>query len=101
MVLSSPEKQRPRQAKRQKLKDSSASAYIGAGPLDGSGGDGSSSGAVVTSDGGKDVSVPGFVCMPVRHAWERARVNTAYFPTYRTRPHPPCAGAARAARGAI
>lgn len=49
----------PPQAKRQKLKDSSATAYIGAGPLDGGeGGAGSNGGggAVVISDGGKDVS---------------------------------------------
>lgn len=44
------------QSKRQKLKDSSASAYIGAGPLDGGEGSGGNGGAaIVTSDGGKDV----------------------------------------------
>jgi hypothetical protein len=49
-----------RQAKRQKLKDSSAAAYIGAAPPEGvegaGGGGGGGSSIVVTSDSGKDVS---------------------------------------------
>ena len=47
----------PLQAKRQKLKDSSATAYIGAEPLEGAeGASGGGSGSIITaSDGGSDV----------------------------------------------
>jgi hypothetical protein len=72
LLRCTPSPRLPFQAKRQKLKDSSASAYIGAGPLDGgeAGGGGNGVGAVVTSDGGKDVSrwprVPPAVVVRIR-----------------------------------
>lgn len=96
----------PPQSKRQKLKDSSASAYIGAGPLDGGEGSvgGSGSGAVVTSDGGKDVSsalrmLPahggGDIC---RQAHELYAVRRS---AERFTPPPSTPGGPRAARGAV
>jgi hypothetical protein len=45
------------QAKRQKLRDSAADAYIGAAPLEGAEGAGGG-GSVITQEGGKDVRPP-------------------------------------------
>ena len=104
-----------RQAKRQKLKDSSATAYIGAAPLEGAegsaaaGGEAANSGSevVTTSEGGgKDVRfcrgiwVAPFMRVRRDPRWPcRARIDS--LPAPPPPPPPLSTGAARAARRAL